>query len=291
MAKYCREQRKELIAKKLSTLAQQAILAEISLTPKPGLVDKFSSGSHKDMNYRTFIDSTAAISPWFAPLVCEGFAFQDEDLAKALPILRNIGLRMESAMFEATGNVNTQKGIIFLMGLSLFACGKLFSKSDHFQTEEFRSIIKRICNDLVRNEMVSTTTSGKSHGEKIFLKFGFSGARGEAESGFATVFNFGLPELIHENQAEDESLMKCLLAIAANNDDTNILFRSNPEVLGTFKNLCRVASEEFNPINYKAVIDFCQQENISPGGSADLLALSIFLWSAIQADKQEYFTI
>jgi len=288
MAEYCRKQREERIIKKLSSLAELAILAEISLTPKPGLVDQLSSGSHSDMNLQTFVDSTAAISRWFGELVSEGFAFQEDDLTQALPRLRNIGLQMESAMFAATGNVNTQKGIIFLMGLSLFACGRLFSKNDHFQAEEFRSIIQRICKDLVRNEMGNPSV--KSHGEKIFLKYGFSGARGEAESGFATVFDFGLPELFQSENPDDEKLTKCFLAIAANNDDTNILFRSNPEVLSTFKNLCKKALEDFNSTNYSALIDVCKQENISPGGSADLLAVSIFVWSVVQADKQNHFT-
>ena len=288
MAEYCRKQREERITERLSSLAQRAILDEISLTPKPGLVDQRSSGSHSDMNYQTFVDSTKAITFGFGKLVHEGFAFQDDDLSKALPLLRNIGLQMESAMFEATGNVNTQKGVIFLMGLSLFACGKLFSQSDRFQVGEFRNIIKGICKDMVRNEMGNP--SGKSHGEKVFLKYGFSGARGEAESGFATVFDFGLPEIIQVKQLNDESMTKCLLAIAANNNDTNILFRSNAEVLNRFKNLCQIALDDFNPANYDALADVCKQKNISPGGSADLLAVTTFVWSVIQADEQKHFT-
>jgi holo-ACP synthase/triphosphoribosyl-dephospho-CoA synthase len=290
MDKYNRKHRAERIVKKLSSLAELAILAEVSLTPKPGLVDQFSSGSHKDMNYQTFVDSTAAISRWFGALVREGFDFQEDDLTDALPRLRNIGLQMEADMFESTENVNTQKGIIFLMGLSLFACGKLFSKCNHFQVEEFRNIIKGICKDMVRNEMASTMTSGKSHGEKIFVKYGFSGARGEAESGLATVFNIGLPQILQSEIPDDEDLTKCFVAIAANNDDTNILFRSNPDILNAFKNLCSVALEDFIPANYEALIDFCQQENISPGGSADLLAVTIFVYSVIQADEQQHFT-
>lgn len=290
MDKYCRTQREERIVKKLSELANQAILAEISLTPKPGLVDRLSSGSHVDMNFQTFVDSTNAISPYFEELIRERFSFHEKDLAQALPRLREIGLRMESAMFEATGNINTQKGIIFLMGLSLFACGKLFGHSDHFHVEEFRGIIKATCKDLVKNEMVNVDGSGKSHGEKIFLKYGFTGARGEAESGFASVFDFGLPELLPFKELNDEVLIQCFLAIAANNNDTNILFRSNPEVLDAFRKLCKIALEDFNPTNYVALIDFCKHENISPGGSADLLAVTIFVWSVIQADEQNHFT-
>lgn len=289
MAEYCRTQREERIAKKLSELAQQAILAEISLTPKPGLVDQLSSGSHADMNFQTFVDSTNAISLWFGELVREGFAFHEKDLTKALPRLREIGLRMESDMFEATGNINTQKGIIFLMGLSLFACGKLFGQDDNFQAEEFRSIIKATCKDLVKNEMVNAVGSGKSHGEKIFLKYGFTGARGEAESGFSMVFNFGLPQLIESKELNDQALIQCFLAIASNNNDTNILFRSSPEVLYAFRKLCKIALEDFNLANYVALIDFCKHENISPGGSADLLAVTIFVWKVIQACDQKHF--
>ena len=274
---YCNQQKETSVIKKLSSLAQQAILLEISLTPKPGLVDKFSNGSHADMNYQTFINSTTAISPWFAELVREGFSYSDSDLMKALPLIRNIGLRMESAMYEATRNVNTQKGIIFLMGLSLFACGKLFSQTDQFTIEEFRKIIRGVCKDLVKRELAENLDTAKSHGEDIFHQHGFGGARAEAESGFATVFEYGLPQLKGVTELNDEVLIKTFLSVAANNNDTNILYRSNADVLENFKKLCKKALADFNDQSYSAVIDFCKSENISPGGSADLLAVTIFV--------------
>ena len=282
MAYYCRQQREAMMIKKLSSFAQQAILSEISLTPKPGLVDKFSNGSHADMNYQTFVDSTAAISPWFSELVHAGFSYVDNDLTNALPLIRNIGLRMESAMYEATQNVNTQKGIIFLMGLSLFACGKLFSQTEQFSIVEFRGIIQGVCKDLVTKEMTDASKTVKSHGEDIFHQHGFGGARAEAESGFATVFDFGLPCLAGVAELNDDVLLQTFLAIAANNNDTNILYRSNAEVLSVFKHLCKNALADFNDQNYAAVIDFCKSENISPGGSADLLAVTIFVRSVIK---------
>jgi len=290
MAAYCMNQKEESVIRKISSLAQQAILSEISLSPKPGLVDKFGCGSHADMNYQTFMDSTAAISPWFIELVRAGFDFQDEDLTKALPLIRKTGLSMEASMFETTRNINTQKGIIFLMGLSLFACGKLYRQNDRFEVEEFRNIIRDICKDLVKNELGGINHSGKSHGEDIFLKYGFSGARGEAESGFRMVFDFGLPQLTGVTELNDEVLIKCFLSIASNNDDTNILFRSNPVVLSGFKKLCNSALENLTDTSYSAVIDFCRKENISPGGSADLLAVTIFVWMVIKADRQQIFT-
>jgi len=290
MAIYCRKQKEEMISKKISSMALKAILAEISLTPKPGLVDKYSCGSHADMNYQTFMDSTVAISPFFGELIHEGFNFNKDDIIKALPVIRNIGLRMEGAMYGATHNINTQKGIIFLMGLSLFACGRLFRQNDHFDKEEFQTILKSICKDLVVKELGGLTHPAKSHGENIFLKYGYTGARGEAESGFRAVFDYGLPQLIAIADLTDEAMTKCLLVLAVNNNDTNILFRSNPEVLNRFKGLCDAALKDFNEANYSAVIDFCTVENISPGGSADLLAVTIFVWLMINFDQQTGFT-
>ncbi|MCL4483914.1 MAG: triphosphoribosyl-dephospho-CoA synthase, partial [Bacteroidetes bacterium] len=184
-------------------------------------------------------------------------------------------------------NINTQKGIIFLMGLSLFACGKLYSQSDQFESEQFRSIIRDSCKNLVAKELNNNFLSGKSHGEAIFQKYGHSGARGEAESGFRTVFEFGLPQLSGLTVLNDDALIKCFLAIASNNNDTNILYRRGTEVLFAFQGLCKKAAENFNEANYAKVIEFCKNENISPGGSADLLAVSIFVWSVIDADRRE----
>ena len=290
MSEYCRKQRESAIIRQIASFGLKALLYEISLSPKPGLVDKFSNGSHADMNYLTFVDSSVAISGWFNDMVRAGFSFQDDDLTKALPIIRNIGLRMESAMYNATRNINTQKGIIFLMGLSLFASGKLFSQSDQFETELFRNIIKDICKDLVRKELINSSRSKISHGEQIFQKYGFGGARGEAESGFRSVFEFGLSQLTGVAELNDITMIKSFLAIASNNMDTNILYRRGRNVLSDFQLLCKKAVEDFNDKNYSAVIEFCKSENISPGGSADLLAVTIFVWSVIKADELHDFT-
>ncbi len=289
MKDYCHNQRESAIIKKLSSFAQKAILYEISLTPKPGLVDKFSNGSHTDMNFLTFINSTTAISGFFDELAQAGFSFRDNDYAKALPVIRNIGLRMESAMYEATGNINTQKGIIFLMGLSLFACGKLYSQGDHFDKDVFRGIIENICEDIVSKELAVPSPSNLSHGEEIYRKYGISGARGEAESGLRTVFEFGLPQLERITEINDSALIKCFLAIASNNNDTNILYRQGIETLLGFRDLCKKAFENFTDENYSRVIQFCKSENISPGGSADLLAVSIFVWLVMDAEQKHNF--
>jgi len=216
-------------------------------------------------------------------LVLAGSSFDNEDCSKALPLIRKIGLQMETAMFEATGNVNTQKGIIFLLGLSLFTCGKLFGEQKAFDPERFRNIVRNICMDLVGKELGHPDRPVISHGEEIFLKHRFGGARGEAESGFQTVFEQTWPILAEAGELDDILLIRCLLAIASVNQDTNILYRKGIEVLAEFQRLCRTALNDFNEANYREVIAYCDKERISPGGSADLLAVSIFIWSVYKA--------
>jgi holo-ACP synthase/triphosphoribosyl-dephospho-CoA synthase len=290
MATYCEQRRQKAISAKLAYLAIKSILDEISLTPKPGLVDKQSRGSHKDMNFRSFTNSTAAISPLFEEMVSAGFSFKDKDFTKALPIIRNIGLRMESAMFQATGNINTQKGIIFLIGISLFSCGVLYRQRDHFDTKQFRKIIKEICKDLVKRELIDRDHMAISHGEEIFKRFGFTGARGEVESGFKTVFDIGLPRLSGVKSKNQETLIKSFLAIACQNMDTNILYRGGPKVLGEFQVLCKKALDKFNEFSYSRVIGYCRRKNISPGGSADLLTVVFFIHSLTVLEGNGFFS-
>ncbi len=278
MKEYCLRQREISIGRNLSSLALQSILHEISLTPKPGLVDKSGNGVHTDMNYSLFIDSTAAISGYFTELVHAGFAFTENDMTRALPVIRDIGLRMEKSMYESTRQVNTQKGIIFLMGLSLFSSGYLFAHQDVFDPETFRKIVKNICKNLTGNELEKPQRTPVTHGELIYQKLKINGARGEAENGFPMVFNYGLPELLRFTELKDHSLQRAFLSIAAHNNDTNILYRSSMDVLHHFRELSAKALETENP---DALMDYCLKHGISPGGSADILAVSIYLYLLI----------
>ncbi len=281
MKDYCRKRFEDETASKLASHAIRAVLTEISLTPKPGLVDMVNNGSHSDMNYQTFIGSTSAIAVYFAELVHEGFCYSGKDLRKALPAIRSIGLRMERDMFAATNQVNTQKGLIFLLGLSLFTAGLVYARHGAFHTEVFRELISEICREISLRELVAGNDNPETHGEKVFRKFGITGARGEAEAGFPLVFEFGLPVLNVHHELNDEVLIKAFLAIASHNNDTNILHRGGMEVLNAFKCLSNEALNDFTPDNYNSVIDYCRKMHISPGGSADMLVVTIFIHSLI----------
>lgn len=274
---YLREERLLRLSRKVSSLAIRSVLYELSLTPKPGLVDTAGSGIHTDMDYRTFVDSTAAISGWFTDLFRAGTTCRDEDLKNALPHVRNMGLRMEKEMFQTTNGINTQKGIIFLMGISLFGAGYVLKENDMFDQHEFITTIKTLCNNLVETEFVNHADT-LTHGELCFRKYHTGGVRSEAENGFPTIFGHSLPVLERENNTGSVALYKTLLSVMAVLNDTNILYRSDRPTLETLQNLSKKALDDFSMEAYAEIADFCKANKISPGGSADLLSITIFIF-------------
>lgn len=274
---YLEKERLQGLSQKISSLAMRSILYELSLTPKPGLVDKISSGIHTDMDFTTFIDSTAVISTYFTELFLKGAECNPDDLHDALPQVRQIGLRMEKDMFLQTEGINTQKGIIFLMGISLFSTGFLLKESDQFDQDRFITTIKTLCSGIVKNEFVNQKDTF-THGEQCFNKYQTGGIRYEAEMGFPTIFGHSLPLLEKENNLGNEALHKTLLSIMAVLADTNILYRSDKETLEKLQNMSKSVLENFSMDAYSGIIDFCMSNKISPGGSADLLSMTIFIF-------------
>ncbi len=287
---YLFNEKKKQITKQLSSIALKSILYEVSLSPKPGLVDFYNSGSHKDMNYYTFLNSSAALAQYFTKFAELGYGF-NEDLSKAISKIRIIGLQTEKDMFAATNDVNTQKGIIFLMGIALFSASYVFYKDGKFTISNFQETVKKVCKSLVYSELQNLQVY-KTHGEKCFEKFGLkgAGARHEVEQAFPTVVNFALPVLekyFRGNKKEEIelALRKTLLAIISKNNDSNVLYRKGESILKKLKIFSKDAFIEDK--EYNKVCKFCIKENISPGGSADLLAVSLFLHFT-KKDKNEF---
>lgn len=90
--------------------ASGALLAELMLTPKPGLVDRRNSGAHQDMNISTFLKSARVLSSWFPRFVEIGCRAAQIPPCDFLPAVRPAGLLCEKDMFEATQGINTHKG-------------------------------------------------------------------------------------------------------------------------------------------------------------------------------------
>lgn len=268
----------------LSAFASKAILYEISLSPKPGLVSFKDTGSHNDMHFFTFINSAVSLTPFFNEFCKLGYNYTGK-IEEILPKIRHIGLKAEQEMFKATGNVNTHKGIIFLFGISLFSIAKITSENKIYSDTIFRNLVIEITDGIVKNELKFTSKKVSTHGELMYKNYGKLGAgiRQEVTEGFPSVFKNALPYLdknfknhhkINQEKIQ-EVLQTTLLHIMALNNDSNILYRSNIGSLTKVKQLANNAIDSEK--SYIELCNYCKENNISPGGSADLLSVSLLI--------------
>lgn len=275
---------------KLGEFASEAMIYEVSCFPSFGLVSPLSSGSHTDMNYFTFVDSTTALNRYFLEMAYVGYS--NDSIDEIFFKVREIGKKAEKAMFQKTKNINTHKGMIFVLGLGITASSKILHDGGSFN--EISKLIKNMTNGIVKNELKNLKNKTTlTHGEKIFIEYGISGVRGEAEMGFPTVFNYALDLYDSPTKLEQNNrLVHTLLGIMSQCKDTTILHRHDYDTLlslqknsknlidlGGFNNL-----ENFIEINN--LNNYNETNRISPGGCADLLALTIFLSKL----KESFFT-
>jgi triphosphoribosyl-dephospho-CoA synthase len=269
----------------IAEIAIQALIAELILTPKPGLVDRRNCGAHHDMNMRTFLASARAIAEWFPRFVEMGLASADTPATQLLPIVRPIGVLCEKAMLQATGGVNTHKGAVFSLGLLCSAAGHLLAKHADLNRESICSEVANMCVGLVDRELAGAHTA-RTAGERIFMRYGLAGARGEAASGYETVRTVALPvydRLRLGGLNEDVVLLQVLLHLLAVNNDTNLVSRGGLAGLHYVRNYASKLLREGGVLarcgveKMAAFDDALIASHISPGGTADLLSVTWFL--------------
>lgn len=269
----------------IAAAAHAALIKEVELTPKPGLVDRFNTGSHRDMDLDTFYASAQAIAPWFAVFFRLGVAESALPTADFLACLRADGLACERDMFRATGGVNTHKGGIFSLGLLCAAAGRLAGTGQHVDGTSMCAEVAALCAGLVGQEL-APMREARTAGEHLFKKYGMTGARGEAASGFATVRRHGLAPYLAARAAghgEEAALHEALLHLLAYNPDTNVVARGGIDGLAFVQGYARglLAMGDVGPAVRSAQLAAFDgaliARNLSPGGSADLLAAAWFL--------------
>ena len=269
----------------VAATAYIALIKEVELTPKPGLVDRFNTGAHRDMDLGTFRASAGAIAPWFPVFFQLGLAECDLPASHFLPLLRADGLACERDMFRATGGVNTHKGSIFSLGLLCAASGRLAGTGRRLDWESLCAEVAHICSGLVGREL-APIREARTAGELLFQKYRLTGARGEAASGFATVRKHALGPYraaLDRGCGEERALHEALLHLLAYNFDTNVVARGGMDGLAFVQGYARglLAMLEAGPESRSEQLAAFDQaliaRNLSPGGSADLLAVTWFL--------------
>ena len=258
----------EGLVEEISRLAVQSLLCEVYATPKPGLVDRNGSGSHRDMDLFTFLRSAAVLWPYFRRCAALGLdAASPEDLFLRL---RTAGLEAEQKMLRATGGVNTHKGAIFTLGLLSGAAGML--DPENWTSEKLCKLCAQMTQGLTQREL-DTKKAPRTAGERIYQQYGISGARGQAEAGFPGAL-LGLEALkngLASGHSFNDALCRSLLAIMAATPDTNLIHRGGMEAQNWVWEILKT-----NPNPADLCPEF-EKRNLSPGGSADLLAAACFL--------------
>ena len=268
-------------------LATRALKAELNTTPKPGLVDTHDSGAHRDMDHALMMRSIRAMHPYFVQLATLGY---DSTQLPAHNDIVSIGLEAEKAMFKSTGGVNTYKGALFSMGLALTAATYIIGRGKVAMTTHGKEYVP---GDLLSAIIIQLAngfpdTSG-THGSraKQLAQSGCSlkSALDNAREGYTQLFGEWLPFYETRIKGDDSYVKhKTLLRIMCDLDDTNIVYRTDYATMLNVKTLARHLLEDFSEAGIEDMNRDFVSRNISPGGSADMLALVVFLFGITRKD-------
>ena len=290
----------------IAHLATQALQAELDTTPKPGLVDKDNNGAHRDMDHALMQLSINTLHPYFVRLAFLGFA----DTLPSHTVIRDAGIEAEKAMLEATNGVNTHKGALFSMGLAVVAAAYEEKKAAANKEERGKEREEEYLSSLqltIKALAASFPDTSGTHGSKAKqLSNGtttIKGALDNAREGYEKLFAEWLPFYNERRKSHDAyALHKTLLRIMCDLDDTNVIYRTNVATAEEVKQEARALLASFEEAYAaedkekcaSAIEEKCAstellalkdmdrrytERNISPGGAADMLSLTVFIGS------------
>jgi triphosphoribosyl-dephospho-CoA synthase len=269
--------RGDLFPRDLSTLAVSSLIEEAELTPKPALVDRRGNGAHHDLDLTRLRRSAQSFQ--------DGFAAIARAVDGAEPSLRlreklgRIGRDMERRMLVATDGSNAHRGAIWALGLLVAAGAQRRSQRNAARIANAAAALARLPDRFARPRP-------PSNGERARLRFGAAGARGEAQAAFPHAIHVGLPALRAargRGVPEDCARLDALMAIMSRLDDTCLLQRGGLAALDTAKAGARavlLAGGTATPAGMERLHRLDAELMAlwaSPGGSADLLGVTLFL--------------
>ena len=268
-------------------LATRALKAELNTTPKPGLVDTHDSGAHRDMDHALMMRSIRALHPYFVQLATLGY---DSTQLPAHNDIVSIGLEAEKAMFKSTGGVNTYKGALFSMGLALTAATVIIGRGKVAPTTHGKEyvpgdLLSAIIIQLANGFPDTRGTHGSQAKQAAQAGGSLKSALDNAREGYTQLFGEWLPFYETRIKGDDSYVKhKTLLRIMCDLDDTNIVYRTDYDTMLNVKTLARHLLEDFSEAGIEDMNRDFVGRNISPGGSADMLALVVFLFGITRKD-------
>ena len=268
-------------------LATRALKAELNTTPKPGLMDTHDSGAHRDMDHALMMRSIRALHPYFVQLATLGY---DSPQLPAHNDIVSIGLEAEKAMFKSTGGVNTYKGALFSMGLALTAATYIIGRGKVATTTHGKEyvpgdLLSAIIIQLANGFPDTRGTHGSQAKQAAQAGGSLKSALDNAREGYTQLFEEWLPFYETRIKGDDSYVKhKTLLRIMCDLDDTNIVYRTDYATMLNVKTLARHLLEDFSEAGIDDLNRDFVSRNISPGGSADMLALVVFLFGITRKD-------
>lgn len=275
------------ICTKISKAAVKALLYEVNVSPKPGLVDRFNTGAHNDMDIFTFVESALALEGYFYDCCRITMENSDLDFHKLFNLLKKRGMTADKEMFQATEGINTHKGAIFSLGLMSSASVMAHVNDDDFSYINICNYAGMLSESLVKRDLDESKPREMTHGREIYNKYNISGIRGEAEAGFPSIREHSYPyllKLIKDGMSLNDASVNVLMKIIMNTEDTNLISRGGLDGLEFAKfsadNALRAGgmSTEEGMKEVKKMDKAFIKKNLSPGGSADLLAATLMLY-------------
>jgi len=281
-------------ARRAAQQAQRALIYEVAITPKPGLVDRANAGAHADMDIFTFIDSACALREYFEVCTQTGLAFREKKPQDCFDALRTPGLVAEQAMNCATGGVNTHKGAIFSLGIYCAALGMGYDGSS---SDAQQALVR--CGEMTRGRMAQELEridkqEARTFGEAIYKKSRIGGVRAEAASGFAAVREASLPMLraaLEAGLGLNDAGLCALISLMARTQDTNAVRRGGEDAAERLRESAQelficidgylkdgTLGKQIEAVRQTLIRwdEMLSEKHISPGGCADLLALTLF---------------
>ena len=276
----------QVFSSTLADLAVASLIEEVSLTPKPGLVDKQDQGSHDDLTFSMMVQSANCLHETFYEMAM--IAFEERPSQYLREKIGEIGRKGESAMFEVTNGVNTHKGAIWSLGLLTAAASIHQAQCDEQALCYTAGEIARFEDRFIPTQL--------TNGIKAMKKYGVNGAKVEAQLAFPHIRQISLPVFKSSlGQGHYESAkFRTLLALMANLDDTCLLHRGGLDGLKYVKQYAEEVLESGDLNELHTMNDDFKARRLSPGGSADLLAATIYVYKICQmkfSNKREFATI
>lgn len=271
----------EMPAARIGRLAIRSLYREAALAPKPGLVSPSSRGSHRDMDFSTFLRSLQSLRLYFPAIATCGLH------RPGFAPLQALGIEAEAAMLAATGGVNTHRGAIFNLGLLCAAAGWLLAEGQTPTAAAACAVVKDIwAGEILAGLAALPEAATLSHGLAVARRYGSGGARQEAAGGFPAALEVGLPAYRQALAATGDgelAAVQALFALIAELDDTNLLWRGGRSGLAHGRQAAAdflaaggVLADDWRTQAAAIDADFVAR-NLSPGGSADLLGVTLFL--------------